>query len=352
MNQNFNSNPHRRYNILTGEWVLVSPHRTKRPWQGKIEEIVTTTSPKYDPSCYLCPGNKRSSGANNPEYKKPFTFINDFSAMIEDIPFEQVSNGLLKGESESGICKVVCFSPEHSMTLPLMPVASIVDVISLWQKEYLELGPIEGINHVQIFENKGAIMGCSNPHPHGQIWSQRSIPELVKKKQEKFSDYWNKNNSNLLEDYVNQELEIDERVLFENDHFISLIPYWAVWPYETMILPKKKISYISALNERQKISFAEIIKSTTIKLDNIFSTSFPYSMGIHQAPTDGKEHPEWHMHMTFYPPLLRSATVKKFMVGYEMFANAQRDITAEQAATTIKNLSETHYSLNDKSDNN
>lgn len=345
MDQNFNSNPHRRFNILTGEWVLVSPHRTKRPWQGKVEEISTITKPSYDESCYLCPGNTRSNGAINPNYKKTLSFTNDFSALIKDVPTENVSNGLLKASSESGICKVICFSPDHSLTLPLMPVTAIVDVISVWQKEYVELGAIEGINHVQIFENKGAIMGCSNPHPHGQIWSQYSIPELVKKKQNKQAEYWKLNNKSLLEDYVSQELELDERVLFENEYFVALIPYWAVWPYETMILPKKKISYISELNEKQGHSFAEIIKSTTIKLDNIFSTSFPYSMGIHQAPTDGLAHPEWHMHMTFYPPLLRSASVKKFMVGYEMFANAQRDITAEQAALTIKNLSETHYSL-------
>jgi UDPglucose--hexose-1-phosphate uridylyltransferase len=345
MNQNFNSNSHRRFNILTGEWVLVSPYRTKRPWQGKVEEISTMVKHSYDESCYLCPGNTRWNGAINPDYKKTLSFTNDFSALIKDVPMEDVSNGLLIASSESGICKVICFSPNHSLTLPLMPVTAIADVISVWQKEYVELGAIEGINHVQIFENKGTIMGCSNPHPHSQIWSQYSIPKLVKKKQDKQAQYWELNNKSLWEDYVSQELDLDERVLFENEYFVALIPFWAVWPYETMILPKKKISYISELNERQRLSFAEIINSTTIKLDNIFSTSFPYYMGIHQAPTDGLAHPEWHMHMTFYPPLLRSVSLKKFMVGYEMFANAQRDITAEQTAITIKNLSETHYSL-------
>ncbi|NLP59417.1 UDP-glucose--hexose-1-phosphate uridylyltransferase [Lutibacter sp. B1] len=343
MSKEFNLNPHRRYNILTGEWVLVSPHRTKRPWQGKVEKINTEKKPKYSETCYLCPGNKRSSGDVNPQYQKPYSFINDFSALLNDVPFEEFSDGLLKAESESGICKVVCFSPDHSLTLPLMEVDAITDVISLWQKEYKELGEIDGINHVQIFENKGDVMGCSNPHPHGQIWSQRSIPEEVVKKQIKLKEYWETNKRSLLEDYVNQELELDQRVLLENEYFVSLIPYWAVWPYETMILPKKKITHIGELNKDQKIAFAEIIKKTTIKLDNIFTTSFPYSMGIHQAPTDGKPHPEWHFHMSFYPPLLRSATVKKFMVGYEMFANPQRDITAEQAAETIKNLPDIHY---------
>jgi len=346
MSKNFNSKPHRRYNIITGEWVLVSPHRTKRPWQGKVEKVnLDDEQPQYDESCYLCPGNKRSNGEVNPKYKKPYSFINDFPALIKDITYKQFFNGLLKAESESGICKVVCFSPGHSLTLPLMSVEAIVSVISLWQKEYKELGSIDGINYVQIFENKGDIMGCSNPHPHGQIWSQRSIPHEVIKKHVNLKKYWDKNKRSLLEDYVQQELELDERVLIENEFFVSLIPYWAIWPYETMILPKKKIAHLGELNVKQKISFAEIIKTTTIKLDNIFSISFPYSMGIHQAPTDGEKHLEWHFHMSFYPPLLRSATLKKFMVGYEMFASPQRDITAEQAADTIKSLSDIHYSL-------
>ncbi len=344
MSQDFNSNPHRRYNILTGEWVLVSPHRNKRPWQGKVEKMSTEKRPNYDESCFLCPGNTRSSGDLNPNYNEPYSFVNDFSALLKEVPYEKYSNGLLQAESESGICKVLCFSPDHSLTLPLMKVEDIEKVVALWQKEYLELGALEGINHVQIFENKGDTMGCSNPHPHGQIWSQRSIPQEVAKKQEKLLAYWNKNRRSLLEDYVKQEIELDQRIICENKYFVALIPYWAVWPYEMMILPKKKISHIGLLNEFQRASFAEIIKKTTIRLDNIFSTSFPYSMGIHQAPTDGKEHPEWHFHMSFYPPLLRSATVKKFMVGYEMFANPQRDITAEQAANTMKSLSEIHYS--------
>ena len=344
MSQDLNSNPHRRYNILTGEWILVSPHRTKRPWQGKIEKIDLIKRPAYDESCYLCPGNTRSNGDVNPNYTKPYSFLNDFSALLEDVPVNFFTDGLLKAESESGICKVICFSPNHSLTLPVMTIEEIEEVISLWQKEYKELGALENINHVQIFENKGDTMGCSNPHPHGQIWSQRSIPPEVIKKQVKQKDYWDKNNRSLLEDYILQEIKLDERVLIENKYFVSLIPYWAIWPYETMILPKKKIAHLEELNEEQKVSFAEIIKATTIKLDNIFSTSCPYSMGIHQAPTDGIAHPEWHFHMSFYPPLLRSATVKKFMVGYEMFASPQRDITAEQAAKTMKNLSAIHYS--------
>lgn len=345
MTNSFNDNPHRRLNILTGEWVLVSPHRTKRPWQGKTEKSTRTDLPAYDPSCYLCPTNERMGGGLNPNYGRPYSFVNDFSALLPNVGQETYKNGLLYAESESGICKVVCFSPDHSLTLPLMSVPDIVDVISLWQKEYKELGAMEGIDHVQIFENKGDIMGCSNPHPHGQIWAQHKIPQEVHKKTGHLKAYWDEHGRSILEDYMAQELQLKERIIVENEHFVALVPYWAVWPYETMIVPKRKLAHIGLLSEPEKISYAEILKQLTIKYDNIFSTSFPYSAGIHQAPTDGKEHPEWHFHMSFYPPLLRSATVKKFMVGYEMFADPQRDITAEQAAETVKSLSDRHYSV-------
>ncbi|MEL6305957.1 MAG: UDP-glucose--hexose-1-phosphate uridylyltransferase [Bacteroidota bacterium] len=337
--------PHRRYNILTGEWVLVSPHRTKRPWQGKQEKVSREKKPNYDENCYLCPGNTRANGVNNPIYESTYSFVNDFSALLPDTPIDRVEDGLLIAEGENGICKVVCFSPDHSLTLPLMEVNSIKEVISLWQMEYLALGSKKEINHVQIFENKGAIMGCSNPHPHGQIWSQRSIPIEVSKKTERQLDYWKKNQRSLLGDYLLQETLKQERVLFEDSNFIALVPFWAVWPYEVAIAPKRHLQHIGQLTNEEKTSFAEIIKKVTIKYDNLFETSFPYSMGIHQAPTDNKNHDEWHFHMSFYPPLLRSASVRKFMVGYEMFAGPQRDITAEHAAKTLNELSETHYSL-------
>jgi len=344
MNTNFNENPHRRFNILTGEWVLVSPHRTKRPWQGKVEKLPETGQPKYDPSCYLCPTNERMGGDKNPDYNKPFSFLNDFSALLSDVKKEKYKEGLLYAESESGICKVICFSPDHSLTLPVMTEIEIADVISMWQKEYKELGVLDDINHVQIFENKGDVMGCSNPHPHGQIWAQRIIPQETEKKSVHMKDYWDRYGRSILEDYVAQELKLDERIIIENEHFVAIVPYWAVWPYETMIVPKRRISNIMELSAEEKLAFAQVIKRTTIRLDNIFETSFPYSSGIHQAHTDGKEHPEWHFHMSFYPPLLRSATVRKFMVGYEMFADPQRDITAEQAANTLKGLPNKHYS--------
>jgi len=342
---NFNDQPHRRFNILTGEWILVSPHRTKRPWQGKTERLATTDLPEHDPSCYLCPGNARAGGKRNPQYNAPYSFTNDFSALLSDVPQSIFSEGLLQAETESGICKVVCFSPNHALTLPLMEVEAISAVVSLWQKEYKLLGAEREINYVQIFENKGEIMGCSNPHPHGQIWAQRTIPQEIAKKSSRLDTYWKTHGHSMLEAYVQQELTIGERIIFENEHFVVLVPYWAIWPYEAMILPKRCIPHLNGLTEIEKTAYAESIKKLTVCYDNIFETSFPYSAGIHQAPTDGKLHEGWHFHMSFYPPLLRSATVKKFMVGYELFANPQRDITAEQAATTMRAVSTQHYSL-------
>jgi len=337
-----NNTPHRRKNILTGEWVLVSPHRTKRPWQGKKDTPQQAETIAYDPNCYLCPGNERAGGAKNPNYSGTYSFTNDFAALLQSKD-ERFIDGLLEAESESGICKVICYSPNHGFTLPLMDVKSIIDVIKLWQSEYKELGGNPDINHVQIFENKGAIMGCSNPHPHGQIWAQRSIPQEVQKKIVQQKKYWDKNGRSILGDYINQERIAQQRIVSENDSFVALVPYWAVWPFETMIVPKRHVSSIIDLNEQEIVDYASILKILTIKYDNLFETSFPYSAGIHQSPTNGQNNKHWHMHMSFYPPLLRSAEVKKFMVGYEMFANPQRDITAEQAAKRLRDCNSTHY---------
>lgn len=345
MKLDLNEHPHRRYNILTGEWVLVSPHRTKRPWQGKQEKEALEKRPEYDENCYLCPGNTRANGVTNPQYESVYSFVNDFPALLSDTPNSEFNNGLLRAKGETGTCKVVCFSPNHSLTLSMMEIKDIEEVIGLWQKEYSELGARTDINHVQIFENKGEIMGCSNPHPHGQIWGQVSIPQEVQKKCDFQLTYWQKHERSLLGDYLEQELSSRERIIMENEHFLALVPFWAVWPYEVMIAPKRHLQHIGQLSDEEKSSYAQIIKGVTTKYDNLFETSFPYSMGIHQAPTDGEHHNEWHFHMSFYPPLLRSATVKKFMVGYEMFANPQRDITAEQAAGTLKELSINHLSL-------
>ncbi|WP_318840746.1 UDP-glucose--hexose-1-phosphate uridylyltransferase [Reichenbachiella ulvae] len=334
---------HRRWNALTGEWVQVSPHRSKRPWQGQVEKLEQERRPAHDPNCYLCAGNERVGGEINPDYKDTFVFTNDFAALQGDIPSGGENNGLLKSKSERGICKVICFSPRHDLTIPEMDVDAIAKVIDLWVEQCEEIGKMDYVNHIQIFENKGSVMGCSNPHPHGQIWAQESIPVEPMKKQFQQEKYRLDHGGDLLEDYIKQELESKERVLFENEHMVVLIPYWAVWPFEAMILPKKRMAYITGMNDAEKQAFAEAYQHLTIKYDNLFETSFPYSAGIHQAPYDNREHPEWHWHMSFYPPLLRSATVKKFMVGYEMFANPQRDITAESAAQRLRELSDVHY---------
>lgn len=338
MNAYLKEYSHRRYNILTGEWVLVSPHRTKRPWQGKQEQLATEQRPAHDAGCYLCPGNTRANGEKNPEYKDVFIFENDFAALQTGTPIFQVNEGLLKAESESGICKVVCFSPDHSKSLPDMTLEDIKKVVNAWQYEYKTLGAMEAINHVQIFENKGDVMGCSNPHPHGQIWSQSTIPNEVAKKDKQQKNYFADKQSSLLSDYLKQELSLNERIIFENNHFVVLVPFWAVWPYEAMIVPRHHLKNILEMDDDACMNFAEAISVLTRKYDRLFNTSFPYSAGIHQSPTNGETNEYWHWHMSFYPPLLRSSTVKKFMVGYEMFGTPQRDITAESAAEILKRL--------------
>lgn len=335
--------PHRRYNPLTGEWVLVSPHRTRRPWQGKMEKPEQEARPAYDPRCYLCPGNTRSSGATNDKYESVFVFNNDFPALLPDSPSDTWEEGLLKAKGEQGICKVICFSPDHSLTMPEMKTEALKKVVDRWQEEFIRLQNTPFIGNVQIFENKGSLMGCSNPHPHGQIWAQSSIPQEIEKRTKSQDAYFEKHGTSLLGDYLEQELEAQERILLENDHFVALVPFWAVWPYETMIIARRHFRSIEEMREEEKKSFAAILRALTIRYDNLFETSFPYSAGMQQRPVDGKEYPGWHFHYAFYPPLLRSATVKKFMVGYEMFANPQRDISAEQAAEKLRDLPENHY---------
>jgi UDPglucose--hexose-1-phosphate uridylyltransferase len=344
-NFNINEDPHRRYNPLINEWVLVSPHRSKRPWQGQNEAVYSDVLAEYDPTCYLCPGNIRANGMKNPDYENCFVFENDFAALKQDeILFnDDKKETFFKAQPERGISRVVCFSPKHNLTLPEMSVESIENIIHTWQKEYTDLGKIDYINYVQIFENKGAAMGCSNPHPHGQIWAQSSLPTEVEKTQNNLKNYFDIHGSNLLQDYLQEELKINERIVIENDHFVALVPFWAIWPYETMIISKRQFGKITDFTINETISFATILKQLTSKYDNLFETSFPYSSGIHQMPTDGKDHLEWQFHMHFYPPLLRSATVKKFMVGYEMLGESQRDITPEKSAMVLKELSVVHY---------
>jgi len=336
--------PHRRFNPLTGEWVLVSPHRAKRPWLGQVEKVPLKYLPPYDPTCYLCPRNERAGGIKNPDYESTFAFDNDFAALLPDsTPAHASAHPLLASISERGLCRVVCFSPRHDLTLPELDHTMVENVIATWTEQTVDLSKKDFIHYVQVFENKGAVMGCSNPHPHSQLWANEHIPNEPAKELERQTAYFNENGRTLLSDYLTEEHKRKERILFSNDHFTALIPYWAVWPFEVIVIAHRNVSYLSELTSAEVSALAIIMKQVTTCYDNLFEVSFPYSMGFHQAPFDGQSHLEWTLHAHFYPPLLRSATVRKFMVGYEMLAMPQRDITPETAAERLRSLSDVHY---------
>jgi len=329
---------------MTREWVLVSPHRTQRPWQGQVEEVLPEASPTYDPKCYLCPGNARAAGARNPAYTETFVFDNDFAALKLDTPAGEIQEeGLLVARSEAGRCRVVCFSPRHDLTLARMSVPELRQVVDTWAREFSELGTDPNIRSVQIFENRGAMMGCSNPHPHGQIWANETLPNELAKELTAFGDYRQRHGATLLHDYLELELGKQERLVSANDHFVLLVPFWAVWPFETLVVSRRCVAALDELTDDERNALAEILRQATIRYDNLFHTSFPYTMGFHQRPTDGRDYPEFHLHAHFYPPLLRSATIKKFMVGYEMLGTPQRDITPETAAQWLRDVSARHY---------
>jgi UDPglucose--hexose-1-phosphate uridylyltransferase len=329
--------PHRRLNALTGEWVLVSPHRTQRPWQGQVEKPALSAQPEYDPECYLCPGNPRAGGARNPQYTSTFVFDNDFAALKPGTPIDRVeSGGLLVAESEPGVCRVLCFSPEHNLTMANMAPADLRVVVDAWAEQFLDLGARPDINYVLIFENRGAMMGASNPHPHCQIWSTRDLPNEIVKEQRRQATWRQEHGSCLLCDYAHIELAGRERVVEENEGFLAVVPFWAVWPFEAMVISKRHLGGMDELTEAERSQLAEILNRVTARYDRLFQVSFPYSMGFHQRPTDGAAHPEWHLHAHFLPPLLRSATVRKFMVGYELLGTPQRDITPESAAERLR----------------
>jgi UDPglucose--hexose-1-phosphate uridylyltransferase len=343
MEFNREEHPHRRRNPLTGAWVLVSPHRTERPWAGEIEKLPPEDKPEYDPGCYLCPGNQRAGGIRNPQFSSTFSFINDFSALRPDTPNGGDDDLFFTTESVCGICKVIIFSPSHKMTLPLMSPPELLAVAELWQREYRELSSNPELHYVQIFENKGAIMGCSNPHPHGQIWATQSIPEEIIRKVATQTEYFLKHGRPLLLDYIERELETNHRVVYANEGFVVVAPFWAVWPFETMVVPRRQLASLLDFTVKDLQLLADAVRVLTIKYDNLFETSFPYSAGMHQAPCNRKEYPGFTWHMLFYPPLLRSVTIKKFMVGYELLAEPQRDITPETSAKRLKELPDLHY---------
>lgn len=330
---NFEQAPHRRFNPLQGEWVLVSPHRTQRPWQGQQEEASTEKRPAHDPACYLCAGNERAGGHRNPNYSGTFVFKNDFSALLDQDAGEP-ENGFFKASSVRGECRVICFSPRHDLTLAEMETNEIRQVVDTWAAQTQELG--ERFKWVQVFENKGAIMGCSNPHPHGQIWASDVLPSLVQKEDAEQRHFFHTNGEPLLARTVMEELRDGRRVVEESDHWVLVVPFWATWPFEYLLLPKRNVQRMPDLAAEEREDLAAILKKGLMRYDALFQTSFPYTMGWHGAPTDGDDHPHWTLHAHFYPPLLRSATVKKFMVGYEMLAEPQRDLTPEQAADRLR----------------
>lgn len=327
--------PHRRYNPLLDEWVLVSPHRTQRPWQGQVEPSTSSDLPAFDPDCYLCPGNQRANGEQNPLYEETYVFRNDFAALTDDQGSGSTEElGLLRAQRVRGECRVLCFSPRHNLTLAQMSVEEIERVCILWANETTELR--QRWEWVQVFENKGAMMGCSNPHPHGQIWASDTIPTLPAKELETQIDYFTGNGSPMLHDLALQELADGRRGVAANEAWIAVVPFWAVWPFELLILPLRPVARLDEVSPPHRAALARLLKQVLGAYDNLFQTSFPYSMGWHQAPSSMEDTNPWVLHAHIYPPLLRSADVRKFMVGYEMLGEPQRDLTPESAAGRLR----------------
>jgi UDPglucose--hexose-1-phosphate uridylyltransferase len=328
--------PHRRYNPLRDEWILVSPHRAKRPWQGQEDAADLVERPAHDPECYLCPGNQRITGQTNPDYAGTYVFANDYAALLPDAPSPNETDPLFRAEGAHGESRVICFSPDHAKTLPELSLEAIGGVIHAWAAEVSDLGQLYA--NVQVFENKGAMMGCSNPHPHGQVWATDYLPHEVA-----IEDRTQAAMPGMLLELAMREVD-GPRMVVQTDHWLAIVPWWASWPFETLLLPRFAVQRLPDLTSEQRSDLAVALKQLTARYDNLFRCSFPYSMGWHGAPhTDGaKDH--WQLHAHFYPPLLRSASVRKFMVGYEMLAEAQRDLTPEQAAERLRAVQPVHFS--------
>jgi UDPglucose--hexose-1-phosphate uridylyltransferase len=340
--------PHRRWSPLRQSWVLVSPHRTQRPWQGEVGQKTAPSGVSYDPQCYLCPGNQRAGGAVNPAYDGVFCFVNDYAALLPESPAvpDAPTSPLLVAEPARGLCKVLCYHPNHSLTLARMTPREIRPVVDAWTQQYVELGDLDWIEYVQIFENRGAMMGASNPHPHGQIWSTGFIPDEPAAETAAQREHLARTGHCLLCDYLEAEHAAPAeqgRVIFENEHFSALVPWWAVWPFEVLLVSRRHLGAMPEFTSDERDALADALHRLTTRFDNLFETSFPYTMGFHQSPTDAEAHAEWHFHAHFYPPLLRSATVRKFMVGFEMLGMPQRDITPEDAAERLRACSEQHF---------
>lgn len=338
--------PHRRYNPLTDEWILVSPHRTRRPWQGQVEKAAEVERPAYDPACYLCPGNERSGGERNPDYDSTFVFANDFGALLPDTPpGEDTGHPLFKAQAERGVCRVICFSPQHNRGFANMPVSDISRVVDVWADQSTGLGQeFPWLTYVQIFENRTEMMGASSPHPHGQLWATERLSREIDKEDRAQRAYFEQTGRTMLADILAEERRRDERLVFGNEHWTVLVPYWAIWPFEVMVIAHRPVQWIAGLAPDERVALADVLSRLTIRYDNLFKTTFPYSMGFHQAPVNSGPQPHWHLHAHYYPPLLRSATVRKHMVGFEMLAGPQRDITPEQAAARLREQPEVRYS--------
>ncbi|HLK49262.1 MAG TPA: UDP-glucose--hexose-1-phosphate uridylyltransferase [Bryobacteraceae bacterium] len=328
--------PHRRFNALTGEWILVSPQRSARPWLGQVEPAAPPAEQPYDADCYLCPGNRRAGGARNPVYSGTFSFTNDYPALLENTPPRSLNqDGLLIAEAERGVCRVLCFSPRHDLTMARMQLDDIRGVVDAWCAEYRELRSISWIRHIQIFENRGALMGASNPHPHCQIWASDRIPNEIRKEHRAQCLYRRERGTCLLCHYFQRE-KGGPRWVYENAGFAAVVPFWAVWPFEVLLISKDHIPTIDQLPPGLRSQLADVLKQITTRYDHLFNAPFPYTMGFHQGPAEPDPDQAWHLHAHFYPPLLRSATVRKFMVGYELLAMPQRDITPEAAAERLR----------------